>query len=35
MASNKLSTLTIGGTKYSMRGSIYHVIGTQTAATGA
>ena len=34
MAENKISTITTGGTKYSLRGSIYFVKGTQTAATG-
>ena len=35
MAANKLSTLTVGGTKYGLRGSLYHVIGTQTSNTSA
>ena len=35
MAANKLSTLTIDGTKYGLRGSLYNVIGTQTSNTSA
>lgn len=35
MAANKLSTLTVGGTKYGLRGSLYHVLGTQTSNTAS
>ena len=35
MAANKISTLTIDSTKYGLRGSLYNVIGTQTATTAS